>query len=171
MPEAEVAEVAENLERRLKRDEFNARYRFREARGEGLVNCASCVCMTGGVKRDELALCQNPERLRKIKIAVHHEGFFEIKGESENVSLQRVCDAYKNKPLPEGAVLPSIPDKHAVVLGTQWRDPYHADPTCPYIVEEVRAMKSGQKVKGRPAEIVFVDMSEKVPGESIRDIC
>ncbi|MEK6892591.1 MAG: hypothetical protein AABX07_00125 [Nanoarchaeota archaeon] len=171
MLETKVLSITENQEKRLNKNEFNAKFRFREARKEGLVACVSCANMFGGVKPEETALCQHQERLRRIKIAQYHEGFWGEKGESENISPRMVCDAYASKPLPEGVVVPSIPDYHAVLLGTQWKDPYHLDSKCPYLVEEARIIATGEKVRGRQGEFTFVDISEWVPGEVVRDMC
>lgn len=171
MTPTEVQPLTGKLEIRLKRNEFNEKFRFREARKEGLVNCVSCIHMSGGVKSNEVALCQNPNRTRAIKLAKYHEGWGEH-GYNTNISSLRMCDAHTPKPLPDGMILPIIPDKHAVLLGTQRRDPYHADSKCPYVLEELRMMNTGGRTKqGRAGEVYLVDLSEKVLGETIRDIC
>lgn len=173
MSEIQVASVADKSEKKLKKDEFNATFRFREARKEGLVTCASCVHMAGGINRDEVAYCQHPERSRKIKIAEYWGGGgWGGKGTSNNISSARVCDAYTNEPLPDGVVVPTIPEKSAALLGTQWRDPYHGDSHCPYVIEEQRIIHNGGRTKmGRTGEIFMADISEMVSGETIRDIC
>ena len=159
------------LNKKLKRDEFDLKFRFREARKEGLVSCASCAHISGGAKRDEIALCQHSGRLKKIKIAEYQPGYWSERGESKNISSNHVCDAYTSRPLPEGVFVPGIPDNHAVLLGTQWRDPYHLDPKCPYLVEEARIISTGGKVRDRKGEFTFVDVYDWAPGEVIRDLC
>lgn len=156
---------------RLKKAEFDGKNRFREAREEGLVSCASCAHMSGSSMPKETAVCRNPERFTPITIKVHHTGGWGINGDDENVSPRRVCDAYTPKPLPDSAVLPAIPEGNVIILGSQWRGAPHADPTCPYVQEEVRLIDAnGQapKVMRKP-EISFRDISDSVAGESIGD--
>jgi len=160
---------------KLKRDEFNERYRFRESRiGKftgSLINCVSCSNMTGETNDKEgPSFCEHPERFRKIKIAEYWRGFFGP-GESHNLASQRVCDAYMSNQLPEGIEKVVIPEKHAILLGSQWEDIYHADPNCPYVIEELRMQKEGKKINHREAKVKYISISEKVPGESINDIC
>ena len=171
MLETEALLLTKNLEKKLKKDEFNAKFRFREARREGLVTCASCVHMRGGIKKDEVAICQTPGRLKGVKIAEYSPPYWGIGGESRNIAPLMVCDAYKNSPLPDNVSLPILPEKHAMLLGTQWRDPYHLDAKCPYVVEEARIIASKEEIRGKPGEFTFVDISEWVPGERVRDMC
>ncbi len=86
---------------KLKKAEFDERYRFRESRN-GLVSCVTCDTRAGGTDdQDGPAFCENEERLRRIKIAEYHEGFFGP-GTSYNIAQKRVCDAYSiSEPLPE----------------------------------------------------------------------
>lgn len=148
----------------LRKSDFDAKYRFRKSRKEGLVNCVSCNSRAGGISDEEPAFCEHDERFRRVKIAEYWKGFF--RGTSRNLASYRVCDAYTSKPLPEGVIIPALPEKHAILLGTQFAYPYHADPNCPYVIEELR-VKEGNK----RAEIQIMDLSEMVPGESLRDIC
>ena len=151
---------------------FDEKYRFREARGEGLVNCVTCNTMTGGANDKEgTAFCEHEERFKRIKIAEYFEGYFGEKGTSHNIASKCVCDSYNSKPLPEGVEKTILPEKHAILLGTQYRDPYHADVNCPYVIEELRMEGEGGAVGLKKAEVGIIDLSEMVPGETIRDIC
>ncbi|MEE9525224.1 MAG: hypothetical protein V3V78_01295, partial [Candidatus Woesearchaeota archaeon] len=112
---------------KLKKEEFDKKYRFRRARpditreSKNQVNCASCDTMSGGTTDEEPALCDNDERLRIVKIAQYLRDGWGGKGDSRNISLNRVCDAYTNKSLPEGVEIPVLPENHAILLASQWR--------------------------------------------------
>jgi hypothetical protein len=169
MLETQLQEVPRDVSKKLKRDDFNEKFRFREARQEGLVNCVSCAYMTGVPKGKGKSFCNNDQRVKKIQIT---KNWYFGDG-PESIAHVRVCDAYKNKPLPKGLTPPTLSEGQGMLLGTQWRDPYHADPSCPYVIEEVRIIASGGKAGRcqRPGEISFIDISEMVPGQHVRDMC
>ncbi len=163
---------------KLKKAEFDKRCRFREARQnnprEGLVNrvnCSSCTNMSGGANNEELALCNHSERFRKVKIMAYWSGWGNRTG--NYIASQCVCDAYTPHPLPKEINLPILPEHHAILLGSQYADPYHTDSNCPYVIEEARMLtiNNGDTGTLRRAEIYVCDISDKVPGETIRDIC
>ena len=157
---------------KLKKAEFDRENRFRGARREGLVTCASCVHLSDKGEDNGIASCQHPERLRRIKIARYRWGFPRGKGDYEDTSSERVCDAHISQPLPDGVVVPDIPRESAVLLGTQHSDVYHATSECPYVVEELRIIQGRKTVKGRVGEVRVADLSEIVSGEGIGgDIC
>ena len=68
-------------------------------------------------------------------------------------------------------------EKHAFLLGTQWRDIIHADPTCPYVTEELRMINlqgkgesdsdSKQTIIFNKAKIETTDISDLLPQETI----
>lgn len=175
----------------LKKEDFNKTFRFREARrGEHqktLVNCVTCTSMSGGANDQEgVAYCNHPRRFRRIKIAEYLAGSWFSRDNSHNISSERVCDAYTSKPLPEGVELPVLPEKHVILLGSQWRDIMHADPNCPYVTEELRLIheqenqaqennitqdKRDNPVFNKP-KISLEDRSDLVPMEIVgREIC
>lgn len=163
---------------KLKKEDFDRKFRFREARinnpRDGLVNkvnCASCTNKNGGSNDHErdTTYCCHPERFRRIKIAQYWSGI--SGGHSHNIASEMVCDAFTSNPLPEGVVLPVIPENHAILLGSQYADPYHADANCSYVVEEARMIATTGTGILKGAEIRFIDLSDKVPGETIRDKC
>jgi len=157
---------------KLKKADFDEKHRFREAREEGLVNCVSCATMTDGTNTQEgPAYCEHEERLKRIKLGEYWSGFWGEPGESHNIASKMVCDGYQSKPLPEGVVVPELPRKHAILLETQWRDPYHGDPNCPYVIEELRIRHEDGKVRGRTGGVDIVDNRDRVTGDTIRDIC
>jgi len=162
---------------KLKKEDFDKTFRFRRARTnnprEGSVNrvnCTNCTSMSGGTKNDDPVLCNNSERFRAVKIVESFKGWGNI-GSSRYTASQCICDAYTPHPLPEGASLPIIPENHAILLGSQYADPYHADPNCPYVIEEARMIANGGSEILKRAEICFMDISDKVSGETIRDKC
>src|SRR3989344_8655797 len=109
-----------STEAKLTKQKFDEQFRLRACREERLVNCASCVHLVGETDpKKGTAFCHHPERLKRVKIAEYHKGFWGEKGESENISSERVCDAYANRPLPEGIVVPDIPQGYAALLNTQ----------------------------------------------------
>jgi len=170
---------------KLKKEDFNKQFRFREARTNnsrgGLVNrvnCVSCVnttCEPRPMRRKDDDpdgidnFCNHQERLTRIKIAEYWRGW--SRGNSHNLANVRVCDAYTSQPLPDGISLPIIPEGHAILLGSQYADPFHADSTCPYVIEEARMIATNGTGIIKGAEIRVVDILDMVPGESIRDIC
>lgn len=152
---------------KLKKADFNKQYRFRESR-TSLVSCVTCDNMAGGKNTEEgPAFCEQEERFRRIKIAEYWGKEFGS-GASHNIALKRLCDAFTSKPLSERVGRPVLSEKQAILLGTQFRDPYHADPNCPYVIEELRMIEEKSNNK---AEVSLIDLSEKVPGEGIRAIC
>ncbi len=162
---------------KLTKEDFDKTFKFRRARTnnprEGLVNhvnCTTCTNMSGGTKNDDPVLCNHSERFRGVKIVESFKGWGNL-GNSRYTASQCVCDAYTHHPLPEGASLLIIPENHAILLGSQYADPYHADPNCPYVIEEARMLATTDTGITKRAEIRFVDMSDHVPGEVIRDIC
>jgi hypothetical protein len=162
---------------KLKKEDFDKTFRFREARRnnprEGLVNrvnCTTCTNMSGGSNSNEEANCCHPERFRKVRIAEYWQNW-DGKRKNNNFVNVRVCDGYSSKPLPEGVTLPILSECQAILLGSQYADPYHADPTCPYVVEEARMIATTDTGITKRAEIRLIDISEKVPGEVIRDVC
>ncbi|MEK6906061.1 MAG: hypothetical protein AABW81_00380, partial [Nanoarchaeota archaeon] len=135
---------------KLKKEEFDKKYRFRDSR-EGLVKCVTCNSMTGGANDKEgSAFCVNEKRLRKIKIAEYLEGFWSNRGTSKNTSFMRVCDDYKNKPLPAGIEKIILPKEHVILLGSQSRDVDHADINCPYVIEELRKVNLQSQEESKP---------------------
>jgi len=167
---------------KLKKAEFNSKFRFRECREisfrdsrSGLVNCVSCANMAGGANDGELALCEHEERLRRVRIAEHWPGFGGRK--SLNIASRMVCDGYEHQPLPDAIKLPVLPEKHVIVLGTQWRDIYHADPNCPYVLAEllmISAPEDDASPPGGEKKTVFNasgietrDISYLVPQETV----
>jgi len=152
---------------KLKKAEFNQKYRFREARKEGLVNCVSCENKIGGTNNKEgPAFCDHKERFRRMKLGEYWYSWGS--GESENIASKRVCDAYTSKPLSKDIERPILFKKQAILLGTQHANPYHRDPNCPYVIEELRLEKSENKPRG---EVRIIDLSDMVIGSTIRDIC
>ncbi|MFA5992941.1 MAG: hypothetical protein WC796_04515 [Candidatus Pacearchaeota archaeon] len=176
---------------KLKKVDFDKQFRFREARENdsrrGLVNrvnCTNCVHTACEPRPDKGKIgehnekdnfCDHPERLRRIKIAEYWDsgGMGRSYSHSHNLADVRVCDAYKSQPLPAGVTVPEIPKGQAVLLSSQNADPYHADPNCPYVIEEARMLADGTNHNAlfRRPEIRVVDISDMVPGETIRDIC
>ncbi len=161
---------------KLKKDDFRLKYRFRESRG-GLVSCVTCDSKTGGnTTKEGPAFCEHEERFRKIKIAEYWGSCFS--NPSRNVAAERVCDAYTSKALAEGLEIPVIQEKQAILLNSQWRSIWHADPNCPYVVLELRMMDDKEKnpeekdiSKGKPG-IETIDISELVPMEVVgAEIC
>jgi len=151
---------------KLMKKDFDEKYRFRESRDKS-VSCVTCDNMAGGTDdKERPAFCEHEERHRKIKIAEYWEGWGS--GTSHNIAPKRVCDVYTSKPLPERVEKIILPKKHAILLGTQYRDQYHADPNCPYVMEELRMQKEGANKR---AGVNIADLSEMVPGETIRTIC
>jgi len=146
---------------KLNRKEFDAKHRFREARKDG-IHCADCTSVNGNESAG--AFCNDSERIRRVNLA----GLFSDHGSSWYAANHSMCDAYKPQPLvPEEGMLPVIHEGQAILLGSQFRDPYHADPNCPYVVEEIRKIASG----GQKAGVNIVDISDLVPGELMRAIC
>jgi len=162
---------------KLKKEEFNTRFRFRQSREhhpecgrQNYVNCVSCIHQTGGLKFDETAHCEHPQRFRRIKLGEYHGPGFSTLPSSWNIAKKTVCDGYESQPLPEDVELPVLNEGQAILLGTQYRDPYHADVNCPYVVEETRRLGSESPCLKR-ADIYIADISDMVPGEIIREIC
>ena len=152
---------------KLKKTEFNQTYRFRESRNN-LVSCVTCDSKTGGNNNQEgPAYCENGERFRKVKIAEYWSGYFGP-GESNNVAPNRVCDAYSSKHLSEGIEIPVLGENQAILLGSEFRDVHHADPTCPYVMAELRMQKEGSNAR---AGVHIIDTSDMVPGSTVNDIC
>ncbi|MEN9626342.1 MAG: hypothetical protein RL557_670 [archaeon] len=149
-----------NPDRKLKREEFNPQYQLREARKDS-INCAGCNFMSGVSHGEGEAFCNHPERVRKIKL-VENWGFFETKNHS--IAYSRVCNAFQARDsLPADIVIPKLPDKHVIRLGSQSRDIYHADPNCPYVKEELRMITE----ENNRAEICVTDISDLVNMEII----
>ena len=138
---------------KLKREEFNVQYRFREAREEGLVVCASCASMTGVPQGEGVAYCNNLLRAKKVKITQPY-------WKEHSAASKMVCDSYSNKPLPSDITIPILQEGQAILLSTQFRNSYHADPKCPYVLEELRIIRTGDKTTnyGRKGEIVITDI-------------
>ena len=150
---------------KLNKKEFNAQHRFREAR-EGEVHCGHCSNASedkkGGV------FCRSGDRKRTIQ----------VEGDSHDgrclwsAFLPRsVCDSYSPHPSPPEAFARAY-KRQALLLDTQHRDIYHADPECPYVIEELRLGRtlasSGEKQR---AGVSIIDISDLVEGEPIRGIC
>ena len=161
---------------KLKKEVFDKKFRFRKARTnnprEGsvnLVNCINCTNVAKGANNQDPVTCNHQERFREIKITAPWSGWGD--NSSQHTASQCVCDEYNPHPLPEGTSLPIIPEKHAILLGSQYADPFHADPNCPYVVEETRMLGATGTGISKRAEIRFVDLSDMVPGETLRDIC
>ncbi len=161
---------------KLKKEDFNREFRFRKSRehnprngAQNYVNCGSCMHQVGGLKFDETAYCEHPQRFRRVKLGEYMGGFSTMSS-SWNIAPKRVCDGYESPALPEGVELPVLNGGQAILLGTQYAGPYHGDPSCPYVVEETRRLGSESPCLKR-AEIRVVDISDMVPGETIRDIC
>ena len=159
---------------KLKKDDFNTKYRFRESRKESLVCCTTCDSKTGGDNDENPAFCEHEERFRKIKIAEYWPGFFGP-GTSNNIAPKRVCDAYASEALSEGVERPVLGEKQAMLLGSQGKDVFHADPSCPYVLEELKRIQDQDKSEDsrkqvlacyRPA-IQMRDISDKVQGEVV----
>jgi hypothetical protein len=153
-------------EAKLTRQQFNERFRFRDCREQALVNCASCVYVTGETEKTykTVSKCGSPLRFRPVKIT--REGW------EDNGAKERVCDAYKNKPLPSDVVPVEFKEGEGAVLTTQFADCLHVDAKCPYVVEEQRLAKSGGRAKyDRIGEVRIVDVTENVPGETHQDAC
>ena len=94
---------------KLKKEDFNKEYKFRERRTiipsiivfketmedfskiEKLVNCASCAHKTEGSNNKEgTAFCEHPNRVKKVKIAEYWPGFYGTPGDSKNISSKMV---------------------------------------------------------------------------------
>jgi hypothetical protein len=151
----------------LMKAEFDERYRFRESRN-GLVSCVTCDSKAGGdTDKEGPAFCENEERFKKIKIAKYWPGWFGP-GESENIASRRVCDAYSSNHLPEGVEIPVLSGEQAILLRSEPTGIYHADPNCPYVIAELKIKKEGSNTW---AKVNIIDMSEMVPGSTVRDIC
>lgn len=149
-------------ERKLNKEGFNFFHRFRKAREGCSINCSSCAFMSGVRSGKGEAFCNNPGRSREIRL-MENRGW----GEREDYSIasEYVCNALKSKePLPKGVIIPSLPEKHFILLGTQSREIYHADPNCPYVSEELRMANDGSNSR---ADVHIVDRSELVPMEVI----
>lgn len=163
---------------KLKKAEFSEKYRFREARKEGLVSCASCASISGEENITE-AFCVHSERGRRIRIA----DYFCDSRSSWYTARKSLCDAFISKPLSKGVEVPVLKEGQGFLLGTQWRDPYHADANCPYVVEEARAVEETKKPKPEGDEgekpLKFnkpeVHLVDSLKGSSwrgaLRDIC
>jgi len=168
----------------LKKAEFEKAFRFRPSREDSLVKCASCNHMADGTEDEEPPFCHNPQRLRKTKIAVYHPGSWGSPGSSDDVSSERVCDSYQHSPLLSSdapritteqgeEVALGLSEGNGVVLGSQFADCIHVDPECPYVVEELRLVHSGESTEKyhRKGEVRVVDVSDTVPGEEHQDLC
>ncbi len=161
---------------KLKKEEFNKEFRFRESRKDrgGLVSCVNCVNMVGGTTDEEPAFCEHSDRFKRIKLGVYY-GCSWSKGESENVVSKRVCDAYTPKPLPEGVSPPELPKENFILLGTQRKKIFHADPNCPYVVEELRLQTSGDEGATSyrdKANVEVLEWLHLVSGEVVgRELC
>lgn len=152
---------------KLKKTDFDKTFRFREARDgrKGLVNCVNCDYMSREIGYKEATLCNHEGRLRRTKLAEYTPQPFG----GGLTALDHVCDAYTPKPLPEGIIALILPEKSVFQLGSQGRQIYHADPNCPYVVEEARM----QNVEGNiRAKIHTRDISDLVRMEVINwEIC
>jgi hypothetical protein len=105
---------------KLVKEEFDFRFRFREARFER-VSCETCAHSYKRAAR----YCRNPQRKRGVKVGKW---------------LHAVCDAFQPKPLNLKFVKkPKLAEKEAVVLESQQLEILHANPNCPYVIEELRA--------------------------------
>ncbi len=153
---------------KLKRTDFDRTFRFRGSRGRGLVNCVACNSILGEADSDKED-CGNKGRVRRVKLTKYFSrGYMWGYGASKSL-----CDAFISRPLPDGIEKPVLHEGQAILLGSQFADVYHADPDCPYVIEELRGIHTGEgsdRLMGRP-EIRITDMSEMVPGETLRDIC
>ena len=139
---------------KLKKEDFDREFRFREARREfklkdGSVHCTTCAKVSDGIRKrrskfrggdEKENFCNHPERLIRIKLGEYWSGLFPG---SHNIASRSVCDAYTSKPLPEGVTIPVIPAKHGILLNSQTNDILHADPNCPYVIEELRIENAG----------------------------
>ncbi len=147
-------------EARLKRAEFDSKFRFRESRksfGNIQVNCASCAHMTGVAEGTGKAHCGNPQRFKRVTLSENWMGA------DSSYASERVCDKYFNKQLPPEVSVPELPDKHVFVLWSQTWGVDHASKNCPYVVEEARMIHNGcerSKIEAR-------DISDRVPREAI----
>jgi len=148
---------------KLKKADFDEKYRFRESREKGLVSCLNCNNIIGTNDEKGDSFCNHEERLIRIKIAEYWRGCWGGKGESKNISSKRVCNAHKSKPLLEGVVVPILPEKHLILLGSQHHDILHADPNCSYVIEELRIQKERKLWVGTSIS----DRSNLIPREII----
>lgn len=147
---------------KLKREEFDKVFRFRESKGEGLVNCLTCASVLDKDNK-KISFCGHKERARKVQLA--ESSLFSPR----DIASASVCDVYAAKPLPECIAVPNIPEKNAIVLDSQDKDILHADANCPYVIEELRLVKMGENKK---ASVNMFDLSDTVPGEVVgRELC
>lgn len=146
---------------KLKRKEFDEKYRFRDAREKGMVQCAACACVEGDESTG--AYCGHAERVRRVQLAE----YFRDPASSWSVAKSSVCDAFTPQPsTPE--LFAKAFQRQALLLNTQHRDVYHADPDCPYVIEELRlGERLASTGKEQRAGVVIIDISDLVEGQVI----
>jgi hypothetical protein len=132
---------------KLKKVEFNEQFRFRKPRRDlhhkASINCSSCansyeeevqrnrrgkLVQEGGqiIKED---YCTHDQRVKRVRLMSPR-----FLGDSSSTADSSLCDAYTSRLLPEGVKIPTLPKGQMIVLESQFRDIWHADPECPYVL-------------------------------------
>ena len=161
----------QGLAEKLRKIDFDNQNHFRKSREDSGVNCSSCNYMGGVPKGKGEALCEHPKRARRVQLT---ETWGFTARDKDSIAYKSLCDKFEARdPLPEGVEVPDLSEGQAIVLSSQFCDPYHGDPKCPYVIEELKLIQSGNRTTkyNRAGEIRIADMSDMVAGEVIRDIC
>ena len=141
---------------------FSAKNRLREARNKSGVNCSTCTNLLRIEEPREEAFCNHEDRLRRVRLEPKVEDSPFYFGPSSIV-----CDGYEAPPLPNGVTLPTLLDGQAISLFSQCNI-FHADPSCPYVLDELRMKEEGNEKAG----FRTVDISNLVRMEIISwDLC
>ena len=143
---------------KLPKAKFNGKNRFRRSRENSGVDCSTCTSLLridDGPKT--MAFCDHGDRARKVRLEPELG-----RGPFYSSAQSTVCDAYGYGNLPMNVTLPTLSDGQAMSLVTQRNDVLHADPNCPYVLEELRRENEGRKGRVR-----IVDISDRVEMEVI----